>query len=130
MHPAVTENVSYYIVIHYVKIWHVRRGGGGGGGATNMHPLSWERHKRKRSNIVVAAFGLFPLSASLKAREQVREMGLEPGDVEPEACLYYEGTTDVLKMCQFVCPGCVHFSRHSPKCLGKECYCCDRYKKN
>ncbi|XP_075249937.1 uncharacterized protein LOC142342483 [Convolutriloba macropyga] len=76
------------------------------------------------------AFGLFHLSASLKAREQVREMGLEPGDVEPQACLYYEGTTDVLKMCQFVCPGCVHFSRHSPKCLGKECYCCDRYKKN
>ncbi|XP_075246781.1 uncharacterized protein LOC142340161 isoform X2 [Convolutriloba macropyga] len=73
--------------------------------------------------LMVNAFGLFPMSASLRTREQAEEMelnGVEPGD-----CLYYEGTTHVLKICQFVCPGWVRFNRHSPKCLEKESYCCD-----
>ena len=32
------QSTCHYMVNHYVKIWHVRRGEGG---ANNMHPLSW-----------------------------------------------------------------------------------------
>ena len=49
----------HYIVNHYVKIWHVRRGGGG----MNMRPLSWG-HKRKRYQL--ASFHYAKLGTTLE----------------------------------------------------------------
>ena len=62
MHPPL-QSTCHYIVIHYVKMWHVRLGD-----AINIRPLSWRErgggggggvgcgvHKRKRSKKEVSS---------------------------------------------------------------------------
>ena len=49
MHPQL-QSTCHYIIIHYVKIWHVRLGD-----ENNMHPLSWGK-KMKRSKICLENF--------------------------------------------------------------------------